>query len=731
GRLQVVFHLNCTRSCCGFQATLGRIGPSAAARRQRSMIRTKRARDKHSFSKTFSLSFFLSSPSSSTTKGEMHRCLKIPEVLRMVFAELGSGDRVPSEGRVALGRLARSCRIFSNPALDELWSSQVSLAPLLKCVANVRGDLEGQAGNIFDDESDSEWHIFDPPWIERHRYPTLKSGFIATAKDWERVLVYSHRIKRISIRGVPSRVWALIGESLPFDLLLPNLYHMAWDDIDANLPPYIRFFLGPKLSSIDLTMNSGHGCLSVLPLLAAKYPSLAHLRFYMRDYPPTSFDALKQATLSMILGLTAIRNISVELMDSAACQHLAALPTVTSLTMEANDLLFPVVPLALLHGPLFPYLGMLQLKASSIDICINFLNALSDAPLVTLKMTIVESTTEEKAPALFMALHGHCAHSSLRFLEVHLRIRARNLDGDPTFTVLPLLAFTNLRKVSITIPYSSVLDDACISAMAIAWPQIEEILLHQQIFTNAQSEQSAITLPGLLAFAQHCPALHTLRLPVSDEFPLGWTDEACRPTATQKTLTSLDVMDSSVDSPFRVASFLSLVFPCLSTIKTTTKTTPMNEEVGRRRFADSNWREVLRVQEESHWRRQLGVERESDAQIESVYINEYHWCSMNWCPLSYQAVRRDDTCTSESSQKGRVTAIGDLGALHLSRGKEKIDTSTRPSPESNGELLILRDRWSGPESVVAAAFCVLLGPTVGNPESYLHERTSARMHPLL
>ncbi|KAJ7438266.1 hypothetical protein B0H11DRAFT_2293922 [Mycena galericulata] len=559
-------------------------------------------------------------------KGTMHRCLKISEVLRMVFAELGS-DKVPSEGRVALGRLARSCRAFSDPALDELWSSQADLLPLLKCVVNVWDDRRAR-NPFYDEAEDSDGEMFIVPRNYGRVYPTLKSSFIATAKDWERVLVYSHRIKRISIGDVPSDVWALIAESFPFDLLLPNLHHMAWDGINTNSPPYLRFFLGPKLSSIDLTMDGGDSCLAVLPLLATRYPSLAYLRFSIPGYPVRDLNDLKQATSSMILSLTAIRNISVEIMDLAACQHLAALPTLTSLAMEANDLLFPAVPLALLHEPLFPRLGFLQFKASSIDICINFLNALSGAPLVTLKMTVVEPMAEEKSPALFTALYGHCSHSSLRFLEVHLRIRPRNFDEDPTFTVRPLLAFTNLSKVSITIPYSSVLDDACISAMAIAWPHIEEIKLHQQnLVRNVPSDEAAITLPGLLAFAEHCPALHTLQLPVSSEFPQGWTADACRPTATQKTLTSLDVMDSSVKSTFQVASFLSLVFPCLSTIKTTTRTIFVAGENGLSRVIDVKWREVallishfpgLRGQEESHWRRQLGVARESDAQIESV-----------------------------------------------------------------------------------------------------------------
>ncbi|KAJ6487564.1 hypothetical protein DFH09DRAFT_1105825 [Mycena vulgaris] len=69
----------------------------------------------------------------------MHRTLAIPEVVSLVFEEVASPPPgLPSSanrpyGAVGLARLARTCRAFSDPALDLLWKSQYTIIPLLRC----------------------------------------------------------------------------------------------------------------------------------------------------------------------------------------------------------------------------------------------------------------------------------------------------------------------------------------------------------------------------------------------------------------------------------------------------------------------------------------------------------------------------------------------------------------------------------------------------------------------
>ena len=88
-------------------------------------------------------SFLVPAPSSqgsqllqSRTYG-MHRCLQIQELLSIVFEYVHVPRKALEDDPLSassLARLARTCKAFQDPALDILWHSQDSLAPLLKCL---------------------------------------------------------------------------------------------------------------------------------------------------------------------------------------------------------------------------------------------------------------------------------------------------------------------------------------------------------------------------------------------------------------------------------------------------------------------------------------------------------------------------------------------------------------------------------------------------------------------
>lgn len=60
---------------------------------------------------------------------EHHRCLDIYEILEHIFRLLSS--REGGRHLRTLAALARTCKSFSEPALDLLWHSQTSLVPLI------------------------------------------------------------------------------------------------------------------------------------------------------------------------------------------------------------------------------------------------------------------------------------------------------------------------------------------------------------------------------------------------------------------------------------------------------------------------------------------------------------------------------------------------------------------------------------------------------------------------
>jgi hypothetical protein len=69
----------------------------------------------------------------------MHHCLYISEVLNLIFqfvdVQLHQGPQVCKK---TLASLARTCHLFSSPALDVLWHDLYSFDPLIKVLPVVR-----------------------------------------------------------------------------------------------------------------------------------------------------------------------------------------------------------------------------------------------------------------------------------------------------------------------------------------------------------------------------------------------------------------------------------------------------------------------------------------------------------------------------------------------------------------------------------------------------------------
>lgn len=75
----------------------------------------------------------------------MHPCLQSPEIVQLVVGNLWDGHEpdayapivtpmIHASTRTSLARLARTCRAFQSHALDALWSRQVGIENLLRCM---------------------------------------------------------------------------------------------------------------------------------------------------------------------------------------------------------------------------------------------------------------------------------------------------------------------------------------------------------------------------------------------------------------------------------------------------------------------------------------------------------------------------------------------------------------------------------------------------------------------
>jgi hypothetical protein len=80
----------------------------------------------------------------------MHHALEIEEILSNIFAYCSYSEEIPfllichrEKTSPELAALARTCRAFTEPALDALWRELIDLSPLARCLpeASNRGTV--------------------------------------------------------------------------------------------------------------------------------------------------------------------------------------------------------------------------------------------------------------------------------------------------------------------------------------------------------------------------------------------------------------------------------------------------------------------------------------------------------------------------------------------------------------------------------------------------------------
>ncbi|KAJ7105503.1 hypothetical protein C8R44DRAFT_589739, partial [Mycena epipterygia] len=133
----------------------------------------------------------------------------------------------------------------------------------------------------------------------------------------------------------------------------------------------------------------------------------------------------------------------------------------------------------------------------------------------------------------------------------------------------PLLAFSNLRDVMVTVPAGFSFDDDFCTAMAKAWPKVEILHLEtggHRLAGDVPSLPSDVNITSLASFAQHCPRLHELRIAVDAVNTPESYPPPDAPRVVQTSLVYLDVHYSPITSPPLVACFLSAIFPSLNSI---------------------------------------------------------------------------------------------------------------------------------------------------------------------
>nr|GAT49943.1 predicted protein [Mycena chlorophos] len=471
-----------------------------------------------------------------------------------------------------LARLARTCRLFSSPALDELWRAvgDEALLHLAECfpadfVAISGGNSQG-----------------DPYTV------TLLRAF--TRSDWDRPALHARRIREfgdVSNILYPETslfpVLTLLATCAPGPYLFPRLRRLRWKTAgtvgDAlTTASLFRRFLAPELEEIILTGRK--------PTVLSLFPILVDRQLALRDVSILLRDDLDEFSQSLLSGFTQTLHhaakIHIPHLDAASFAHLAQLATLTELVV-AQGIHLGVLRLAV---PADSYLRLHTLRLSGHADCDLLTKILplffARSPLEELKITPWFTTTTHDLDRLFTILPS-LATPATTLQSFWLSNYNLNLVSQVSDWMIPLAAvgslrcFTGLTSLLLGAPSGFDFGDEALGDLLAACPLLQSLTLQQSLQAATQFTHRVFLL--VVRNARSLDFLHITFTTSSDvavttPYPTGGNGEPL----TQTSLVELSVGYSRIDDPEFIAEHFSRLFPELRMIGTHWSPLPDPEE---------------------------------------------------------------------------------------------------------------------------------------------------------
>ncbi|KAJ7060559.1 hypothetical protein C8F01DRAFT_1143104 [Mycena amicta] len=491
----------------------------------------------------------------------MHPSLLIAEVVDIIFDNL---DAKSPESRRALVALVKTCKSFSEPALDALWREQDTLDNVLKCLPK------------------ESWRQEQPGYRYRYEPPGIVILRPLQPDDWTMVSKFLPRVKSLTLKKSPNKqrfptqsaLDALLAAFPKPGSIFPNLRKLCW----SQSSPYISIFLGPRITELSISgVDAADRDARQLPDLVS-LANIVHLDVYVYL---GGKDLILALSSQIALHAKCPRTMCLSAIDRTALEHISVFPELRHLKLHRpslGDCGPSDVPLSSLEAPLFPSLRLLDLGNTTNEFAFEFLRIVGPGVL-SLKEFYVTPDVNLCLPAsmnqLLEIMVTNLDATALVKLEIG-ELREDSVMNDPPHGTLELYTmngadllllarFTSLTILTLQSTAGFAIDDEVLWELAPAWPNLTHLRLHTG---SCEEAVPTTTLRGLRALAKYCTVLESLRMPVNaSKVP---SVKAHRPERiSSASLTALHVNSSPISSgAVRVAIFLSGIFPSLSSITT-------------------------------------------------------------------------------------------------------------------------------------------------------------------
>ncbi|KAJ7687603.1 hypothetical protein B0H17DRAFT_1136154 [Mycena rosella] len=458
----------------------------------------------------------------------MHHTLEVAEILESIFSHLD-----PSQD------------FWGDTALDLLWSHQ-TLGNVIRCLPADLWTLD---------------EVTSPGAIGPHREMRLLRPVVET--DWERPRVYTRRIKSLNF-GAPwiglYEVFPDISLCFPRDLF-PQLQRFEWRVGDCD-PSYVPLFACSTLVELSL----GHPIASILSIFAQKCPALRDIAIdALDDLDAPNSNAIEDVS-TFVGELRSIRSITVHSLNWKALEHLVQIPALVHLDLIRLPTTLP---------PILDVVGICTLQKlrikprAQIRPLTAFFRLFRNAPLASIDVySFPADATVSDTSNLYSALAAGCAHTFLTELKLDASTPDNRADTDKYIirgsSIRILFCFHNLMEVYIRSPYGLDMDADTVDGMARAWPRIQSLR-----FTSFTCLVTPLPIHCLLSFAQHCPDLAFLEMPLdATSIPDAGSPPGLAIDVSHRRLYKLYTPHSPIRAPYDVQIFLTALFPNLLWIET-------------------------------------------------------------------------------------------------------------------------------------------------------------------
>ncbi|RPD63425.1 hypothetical protein L227DRAFT_651068 [Lentinus tigrinus ALCF2SS1-6] len=425
-----------------------------------------------------------------------------------------------ASARNTLLHSALTCKNWTRPALNILWSCLPSDQPLLQLLAALGITLEITTHSKTPDRV----YIYPGPSPEDQR----------THPHWSYFQLYASRVHTITIcpfSRQPS-VWTNIMPKLHGDPVLPRLQNVVlrsslWssgpglEDIPVrrsrdNLGRGVLQLISPSVRRLSLLIpvrGIGGGLLQeVFDEACTLTHQLEHVHIY----------SLSSLNLGTLRSQKHVRAAHIDVFPDVSAhglEPLSNLPHLELLSVAVTiatpvDLTFNHVRVLVLEGLWIPMRAFLDNAClpdlRSLSVHAAHLDSVRLAPQCTILFRVISN---KYANLTELHIRCHKPTSTPDPIQFHARLATiedpRTLAGTLWALIEPLLSLHELRDVSLRFDvFSFAYSSSDIRSFAESWPHLETFRLE---FVTVEQQRASFT--SLVHFACNCPRLRTLHLP--------------------------------------------------------------------------------------------------------------------------------------------------------------------------------------------------------------------------